>query len=133
MINILICFAFSLLAPGAGQFYNGHYYKAVFFGMVFSMGLSVFLPMFLRSFQKKPETFFLKAIRFFNFVYATLIALSVFDAILFCWKQKNPFEFENVAFSLVFAIAIISLHRNLKSKHVFDMLVGNGMKKFEKK
>ncbi|HAM42554.1 MAG TPA: hypothetical protein DCP52_01780, partial [Elusimicrobia bacterium] len=72
---------FSLVAPGAGQIFTGHYAEGAILGVAFALGKSVGLPLLLRVLKVESLK---RTLQFFyacNWCYILLIVYAVCSAV----------------------------------------------------
>lgn len=50
-MTVFFALLFSLVVPGAGQIFTGHYGEGIALGLLFALGKSVLLPLVLRVFK----------------------------------------------------------------------------------
>ncbi len=121
MYSIFAVF-FSLLAPGAGAVFNAQYLKGLVFILLFCLGKSFFLPLFLRFFARANLVRGLKIIYIFNIVYISIIAISIIDSALFA-SDKNA----NFILAFVCAVCARAVQINTLNENIFNMLSGNNL------
>lgn len=117
-MNAFTAAILSLLAPGAGQIYNGQYLKAAVLAGAVIFGKSLILPLCLRAFAPRKKETGLKLILFFNYVYIALVLYAAADAGL-C---AGGFYAVNLAAAILSAVAIISARKNSLQKNLFSMI-----------
>lgn len=121
MISTITALILSLIAPGSGQIFNGHFLKGFCIAVLFMFGRTVILPLLIRIFNfGKIKT--LKLIYAFNIIYPILIIIAAIDAVLNAWKM--PHTLTAAAYSFVLALVIISVYHGLKNSFIIYAMSG---------
>ncbi|WP_428053422.1 hypothetical protein [Candidatus Avelusimicrobium stercoris] len=111
---------FSLVAPGAGQIFTGHYAEGIILGVAFALGKSVGLPLLLRVFKvsslKRTLQFFYAC----NWCYILLIAYAVCSAVWHGFYAQHTHAW----YAILAATAISLAYRNTLNAFVFTALCG---------
>lgn len=112
----------ALVAPGAGQIYAGRYASGVFFGAVYGAGLYAMVPLCARMASGTDVK--VKIAYWSNILYACLLALSVADAVIRCWRHPPAGDFPAGRLwpAAVFALCAVTAHRNLRRPNLIDAL-----------
>lgn len=118
----LLALLFSLIAPGAGQIYNGAYGKGIVLGVLFMLGKSALLPLCIRLFKITSEKGTLKIFYFFNWFNIALISLAAFDSFYFAFYTVSG----KFLYALIFAVASVSVFRSTNNEIIFTLLSGRG-------
>lgn len=126
MGHTAIAIILSLLAPGAGQVYNGHYFKATAFAVIYAMLMTVIFPLFIRIFKITDIQKMLAAAKTFNIIVICAVLISVADAGISAWFKAGVTKTDIIA-SLIYVFAVVTIHKNLKNAFLITALSGNGL------
>jgi len=116
----LIALLFSLMAPGAGHIFIGHYVQGVLLGLLFVLGRSGLLPLALRVFKVRTEKNLLYAFYLSNWFYIVLILYAAISAFL----QTKPNNQIHFLYALVSVICISIAYKKTFSRFIFTALCG---------
>lgn len=119
-MNGALAVLFSLMAPGAGQAYNGQFVKAGIIIFFFALGKSFVLPLMLRFFARGRERRGLKIIFGFNIFYILFVVGAIIDAYAFSSSKNSSFI---LCFVLVLCARAVQI--NTLNENIFFMLCGN--------
>lgn len=127
MLNIFIAVLLALIAPGAGQFYNGQYFKGLLFGTAFALMMNVLVPLVVRARGLTLKIDILIFVSRANAAYALIIFVSILDALFYAlsiykgYLDRPPHSLPAAA---IFALAIVPMEKNLRNPVLIDMLAG---------
>jgi len=111
----------SLIAPGAGQIFNGQYFKAAVFALLFAFGRTVFLPLLIRIINFKDTVKMLKFIYAFNTVYPAIILLAAADAAYF---GRGAHHSVDIIMAILAAFALVSIRKGLRHPFIIYSMSG---------
>ena len=111
---------FTLIAPGSGHALTGNYAQAIVIGLLFALGKNALLPIGLRIFRVTTLKRTLLAFYICNCCYITLIFYALISAFLGALNAHKMFVWQAV----LFALMIILIQKNTKSKIIFSALCG---------
>ena len=72
-MNGIIALFLSMVAPGAGQIFNGDYWLGALLGGMFALGKTAVLPLLVRGLRLKREESILKLFYWFNWLYSVCV------------------------------------------------------------
>lgn len=119
-MNGIWAFLISLVAPGAGQIFNGQYVLGVLLGGMFALGKTALLPLLIRLLKIRTEVAALKLVYWFNWAYGLCVLFAIFQAAVvgFEQTQRHPWT------ALISAFAIVCVYKNTMKEILFAALCG---------
>lgn len=119
-MNGIWAFLISLVAPGAGQIFNGQYGLGVLLGGMFALGKTALLPLLVRLLKIRTEVAALRLVYWFNWAYGLCVLFAIFQAAVvgFEQTQRHPWT------ALISAFAIVCVYKNTMKEVLFEALCG---------
>lgn len=115
-----VALLFSLMAPGAGQIFTGHWAEGIALGLFFAFGKSVLLPLVLRLFKVESLKHTLQIFYVCNWCYIGLIAYAVCAAVWHGFYAPQTHAW----YAVLFAVAVSLAYRNTLNAFIFTALCG---------
>lgn len=119
-MTVFFALLFSLVVPGAGQIFTGHYGEGIVLGLLFALGKSVLLPLVLRVFKVESLKRTLQIFYACNWCYILLISYAVCSAVWHGFYAQQT----HVWYAFLFALAVSLGYRNTLNAFVFTALCG---------
>jgi len=124
-MTVALALVLALVAPGAGQIFNGFFLRGILFGFFYACLVSVLLPLTVRAFHITDRIKLLNTIKAFNIVYAVVIFLSVVDALFYAFAQRHGgVSGLRLLYAALFCLAFMPMHHNLGKPFFADALSG---------
>lgn len=119
-MNGIIALFLSMVAPGAGQIFNGDYWLGALLGGMFALGKTAVLPLMVRGLRLKTEESILKLFYWFNWLYSVCVLFAIVQATVrgFGVTVTHPWT------AVLCALMIISVYKNTQKEILFSALCG---------
>lgn len=110
----------SMVAPGAGQIFNGDYGLGALLGCIFALGKTAVLPLSVRVFRIKTEEGVLNLFYWFNWGYSLCVLFAIVQAAVrgFSGADSHPWT------GILSAFIIVSVYKNTHKEILFSSLSG---------
>lgn len=119
-MNPVLALAFSLIAPGSGQILNGQYGKGVVLGVLFALGKSAILPLFIRFFGISSEQGILRTLYAANWLSVLVIVYALADAVYDSFVLPGG----RILTAVLAAFMIVAVYKNTFNNFIFTSLCG---------
>ncbi len=119
-MNGIIALVLSMVAPGAGQVFNGDYWLGAALGGMFALGKTALLPLSVRVLRVQTEEGLLKLFYWFNWLYSLCVLFAIVQAGArgFGGAQSHPWT------GVLSAFMIVAVFKNTHKEILFSALCG---------
>lgn len=119
-MNPILAFVFSLVAPGSGQILNGQYGKGLVLGVLFALGKSAVLPLFIRFFGISSRRGVLRTLYAANWLTVLVIVYALVDAVYDAFVLPGG----QILTAVLAALMIVAVYKNTFNNFIFTALCG---------
>ncbi len=119
-MNGFIALILNMVAPGAGQIFNGDYWLGAALGILFALGKTALLPLMVRAFKVRSEEAILKLFYWFNWFYSLCVLFAIVQGTArgFSVTVTHPWT------AVLCAFMIVSVYKNTHKEILFSALCG---------